>query len=206
MIDALPAQELMDRDAANLRATASDGKYRVEIYRFASPSVTAGRNARVTADDLARWSELGHDFARRPTGGGILRHERDISFGFAFPVAEGETDPSAAAFLRRVSSAISESLREQGIETGTAESGGGAPSHCFQRAVGCELMYRGKKVLGLAARRVRGAVLVQGSLAVERNAERDREAIGVGPEIDLAGTGFDAERFALAMRSMTTRV
>ncbi|MEK8022335.1 MAG: hypothetical protein AAB229_00840 [Candidatus Hydrogenedentota bacterium] len=200
MIDIQPAIALMERDEANLRATAMDGECRAEIYRFASRSVTAGRNAKVSDADVARWGEQGHAFARRPTGGGILRHDGDISFGFTFPIRENEGDPSCGPHLRRVSAAIAAALLRQGIETHPASAGSAAaPSHCFQRAVGCELMRNGRKLLGLAARRIRGAVLVQGSLTVARDETWDRAIIGVGPEIDLEGTGFQEDLFEGAL-------
>jgi lipoate-protein ligase A len=205
-IDSASADVLMRRDAIALEAAAADGIFRAHIYRFARPSVTAGRNARVTENDLARWGELRHDFARRPTGGGVIRHEDDISFGVVFPGA----DAFATDHLRTVSTAIGTALREQGIETtcrgaaggvGAAEAGT-APGRCFQAAVGAERLYHGEKLVGLAARRARAATLIQGSMTVRRHPERDLAVLGLGPRVDLAQTDFDANRFAGRIRAL----
>lgn len=199
MIDAGAAAWLMTRDAENLDRTSADGKVRVEVYRFEPPSVTAGRNARVEDAELRRWMDLGHDFARRPTGGGILRHGGDICFGLCFPGEGGSRD-----FLRAASAMVKEALHRQGIHVDpeAVPNADRAPEFCFARAVGCELLYLGEKLLGLAARRVRGATLVQGSLAVERQPAIDREVIGEGPRVSLEGTGFRPADFAAEFRSM----
>jgi lipoate-protein ligase A len=237
-IESGEADALMRRDADALEAAVVDGEFRAYVYRFAAPSVTAGRNARVSDADLAHWRERGHAFARRPTGGGVIRHEDDISFGIVFP----GTDAFATDHLRTVSQAIGAALREEGIETacgpasasgaappnsdvlvgdrdvtpssarqdvasqegggGTASTPGAAPGKCFAGAVGVERVYRGEKLVGLAARRVRGATLVQGSMTVRRHPERDLAVLGLGPRVDLDGTGFDPERFARRFRAL----
>lgn len=191
----------MARDADHLARSGQDGATRVTVYRFASPSVTAGRHAEVEASALARWAESGHDFARRPTGGGILRHgPQDLAFGAAFGCESG----FAGTYLERVSRAVQEALATQGIRTSLPTAAGEQPSCCFQRALGHELLLDGEKLLGLAARRVRGAVLVQGTLVVQRDPELDAALIGVGPRVDLAGRGFDPDGWARDFRAAVT--
>lgn len=187
------AGTLMARDQENLERTALDGRPRRRVYRFTFPSVTAGRNSRVTEAMRAAWLEAGHDFARRPTGGGILRHGDDLCFGVTFPLPPSAL---AAAGFATVARAVSGALARQGIDAVPAASGVRPPEFCFSAAVGAELTWRGEKILGLASRRIRGALLVQGTLAVRRDPERDRIVLGAGPRVDLAGTGFDPERFA----------
>lgn len=185
----------MAADERMLRETAEDAAARFHVYRFRGPSVTAGRNAKVSAEMIAEWAELGHEFARRPTGGGILRHERDISFGVSFPTV----DAFPNVFYLRVAEAIRLALSEQGIETALPDyckDGSAVPTHCFEAAVGPELLYRGEKILGLASRKVARAVLVQGSLSVLRDAEADCKILGVGAKVDLSEERFDEERFA----------
>jgi len=193
LIDRDAAGALMARDQENLTATAADGRPRRRVYRFAAPSVTAGRNSRVTDAMLLAWRAAGHDFARRPTGGGILRHGDDLCFGVTFPLAGGEL---AATGFAAVARAVAGALARQGLETAPAVPGARPPAFCFAAAVGAELTWHGEKILGLAARRIRGALLVQGTLAARRDPERDRAVLGTGPRVDLSGTGFDPERFA----------
>lgn len=188
----------MDRDADHLARSGQDGATRVTVYRFATPSVTAGRHAEVEESALARWAAFGHEFARRPTGGGILRHgPEDLAFGAAFGCESG----FAGSYLERVSRAARASLAAQGIRTDLPTVSGDQPPCCFQRALGHELLLDGEKLLGLAARRVRGAVLVQGTLVVRRDAALDEALIGVGPRVDLAGRGFDPDAWARDFRS-----
>jgi len=181
--DILPASELMERDFRNLESVIKDGKTRVEIYQFANPSITAGRFAKVEEETIERWKSLGHDFARRPTGGGILRHEKDLCFGVAFISKEIGMEKS----YRIVSNAVQDALKEQGVATAPAEKkiGRDISSRCFDGALGFELLFQGKKILGLAGRRIRNAVLIQGSLIIERDYDKDIKILGTGPEIDL---------------------
>lgn len=191
----------MRRDAQNLAATARDGTPRIEVYRFDPPSVTAGRNARVDEEEIVRWRTLGHDFARRPTGGGILRHGDDLAFGVTLAIDEADRLTPTSRFIARVAEAAAAALREQGIETQQAGTPAGQPLHCFAAPVGPELLFRGEKILGLAARRIRGAVLIQGSLAVGRDPESDRRILGEGPAVSLGGAAFDAKSFGAVLES-----
>jgi lipoate-protein ligase A len=201
LIRSLAAAYLMARDAENMAVTARDGVTRIEVYRFDPPAVTAGRNAHVTAEEVARWCAYGHDFARRPTGGGILRHGDDLSFGVTLATGEADRMTPTAHFIARVAEAAAAALREEGIETEPAGTPVGQPLRCFASPVGPELLFRGGKILGLAARRIRGAVLVQGSLAVGRDPESDRRILGEGPAVSLDGTTFDAKSFCAGMAS-----
>lgn len=193
LIEMDAAEALMTRDRENLERTARDGVPRRRVYRFARPSVTAGRNSRVTEEMIEAWHAAGHDFARRPTGGGILRHGDDLCFGVTFPLAAGEL---AASGFDTVARCVAGVLAVQGIDVAPATPGVRPPAFCFAAAVGAELTWHGEKILGLAARRIRGALLVQGTLAVRRDPERDRVVLGAGPRVDLSATGFDPERFA----------
>lgn len=202
MIDSSNADQLMQRDADHLVATARDGDDRLAIYRFAHRSITAGRNAVVEDEAIDRWQEAGHDYARRPTGGGILRHSADdLAFGATFACGSR----FAGDFLRRVSEALRISLAAQGIITSLPEPGGTQPLCCFQRAIGDELLLDGEKLIGLAARRVRGAVLIQGALVVRREPELDARLLGFGPAVDLWERAFDPETFAMALSAALKR-
>lgn len=202
-IDSGSADWLMERDARNLETVAGGAAARIEVYRFADPSVTAGRHALVRDEDFRRWSLAGHAFARRPTGGGILRHSADdIAFGAAFPCGAG----FAGDYLRLVSEAIADALAGQGVETSVPDAKGDQPVCCFQRALGWELLRNGEKLVGLAARRVRGGVLVQGVLSVRRDPALDAALIGVGPRVDLSDVAFDAEAWASRFRGLLAKV
>ncbi|RMH54824.1 MAG: hypothetical protein D6679_12785 [Candidatus Hydrogenedentota bacterium] len=181
------AVEQMKADEEALRSTARDGKTRAALYIFRRPSVTAGRNASVNEEMLERWRCAGHEFARRPTGGGILRHDGDLCFGVAFPESTEAAIRGTGRHLERVSEAWRAALSKQGIIVARAERPlVRAPRFCYTAGVGAELCLDGTKILGLAARAIRGGVLVQGTLSTGRiDPELDRTLVGAGPRISL---------------------
>ena len=106
---------------------------------------------------------------RRPTGGGIVLHEDDLTFSLVFQYPGRPTD-----IYQKLHSCILETLTRQGQAlslNGMTPKESYQPSHtheasaCFQNPVENDLLTaEGKKILGGALRRFGTTVLYQGSL------------------------------------------
>lgn len=120
--------------------------------------------------------------ARRPTGGGIVIHDGDLTFSL---VLKAERSLKPLEIYARLHAAVNAGLRERGI--GAELYSGNAPasvynpskdglaSACFQNPVALDLVAGGKKLLGGALRRFGEIVLYQGSLQVHNARARQAE-------------------------------
>ncbi len=159
-------EENMARDWGLLEAVArgeAPGAFR--FYLWSRPAISGGFLSppeEAGLFDLPALSRDGVEVVRRPTGGGFLYHGPDLSFALAvrpFPGAE-----------REVARAVARGLRRLGLPAGVAGETGFRPDGesrsalCFARPSPGEVVVEGRKIAGLARRRVRGGLLFQASL------------------------------------------
>jgi lipoate-protein ligase A len=164
-----PGAENMGIDAAFLRE-AGGGAAFLRLYHWAPPCLSFGRNEPArTRYDRAAIERLGLDTVRRPTGGRAVWHEREVTYAVAGPTAMFGSLREAyirvhtllAAALRRLEVPAELAERPSGRIVGPA---GGA---CFAAPVGGEIVAGGRKLVGSAQIRERGAFLQHGSILLE---------------------------------------
>lgn len=107
---------------------------------------------------------------RRPTGGGIVLHEDDLTFSCVFKT----TQTSPKTIYQHLHGQINDALQQAGLmctsfnqpltPSDYAPSVDHQASACFMRPVENDLLSDGKKVLGGAIRRFADTILYQGSL------------------------------------------
>ncbi|MBI5210381.1 MAG: lipoate--protein ligase family protein [Elusimicrobia bacterium] len=164
---ALDAGGQMALDEAVLDC-ASAGSCFLRFYEWAGPAVTFGL-AQPYALALAAASARGMasvPIVRRPTGGGVVFHDGDLTFSVVFP---WERLSPAPAVYERMHGAIGEALASRGVETRLAPSSpAAAVDVCFTVPSPFDLLTAwDEKLLGGALRRRRGRGLYQGSLRPE---------------------------------------
>jgi lipoate-protein ligase A len=191
-------------DEALLETAVTEGQSTLRFYRWAEPTLSLGY-FQTYGDRLQHEASRGCPVVRRPSGGGAILHDRELTYSLAVP----ERHPLAANRLRTyraVHHALIAALGRWGIEAGmltcsTAAPGcagaGGTPAPqrepflCFQRRSPGDVLVGCVKVAGSAQRRCRGAVLQHGSLLFARST--------AAPELDglkeLTGKALDAEEF-----------
>ncbi|HEY5793162.1 MAG TPA: hypothetical protein VIS74_07675 [Chthoniobacterales bacterium] len=133
----------------------------LRIYRWPSRQVSLGYFCSLRE---ARVQYPGWPMVRRWTGGGVVEHGEDWTFSLAIPGAR----PPAGALYCEIHRALTEALRESGVNAVLRESNeparpGGA---CFLNPVESDVMVEAVKIAGGAQRRNRRGVLHQGSLRV----------------------------------------
>ena len=160
-------------DQTLLERAARLGEHRLRLYRWQPYCLSFGRHERALERyDRGRISASGLDVVRRPTGGRAVWHAGELTYAVALPTAG--LSGVRAAFLE-IHRMLLEALRALGIEAGLAPPSpvpaldGGA---CFARAVGGEILVRGRKVVGSAQLREGGGLLQHGSILL-----RDDQAV-----------------------------
>ena len=164
----------MARDQQLLEQAARTGRAFLRLYRFEPPCLSFGRNESAAAQyDRERITRLGMDVVRRPTGGGAVWHEHELTYAVAAPIA-------AFGSLRGAYHAIHErlavALRALGVDARLAPDRLTARppdrrSSCFARAVGGEVLVAGRKLVGSAQVRKGRAFLQHGSILLDGSQE-----------------------------------
>ncbi len=169
--------------ADELAAESFDGNMSLRFFRWEGQGVTFGYAQPFTDVEKAiSPAHKAYPRARRPTGGGIVIHDSDLTFSL---VLKAERSLKPLEIYARIHAAVNAGLKERGIGAELyAEkappsvynpSKDGLASACFQNPVALDLVGGGKKLLGGALRRFGETVLYQGSLQVHNARARQAE-------------------------------
>ncbi|PYP79222.1 MAG: hypothetical protein DMD25_05585 [Gemmatimonadetes bacterium] len=128
-----------------------------------------GRNEPAAARyDRAAIARRGLDVVRRPTGGGAVWHEHEVTYAVAAPVA---TFGSLRNAYRTIHERLVAALRSLGVEATLAPHRPPPssrildhPASCFATPVGGEVLVAGRKLVGSAQVRKGSAFLQHGSI------------------------------------------
>jgi len=102
---------------------------------------------------------------RRPTGGGIVPHDRDWTYSFTAPPAHDWYELKAEASYRLIHEWIRAAFEKLKIETELAPCCKKTlPGQCFAGYEKFDLLWHGKKIAGAAQRRSKSGLLIQGSV------------------------------------------
>jgi lipoyl(octanoyl) transferase len=169
--------ENMAVDQALLDEAAQSGTETLRLYRWNPPCLSFGRNEAAGLHyDRARIEQLGIDVVRRPTGGRAVWHEHEITYAVAAPI---ETFGSLREAYLTIHERLAAALRALGADASLAPDHLTAqppnrPGSCFTLPVGGEILVRGRKLVGSAQVRQRGALLQHGSILLGGSQEMIR--------------------------------
>jgi lipoate-protein ligase A len=160
----------MGLDLALLDAVDADPTQVIlRFYRWSEPTLSVGYFQHY-ADALAdpRW--LDAPIVRRPSGGGALWHDDDLTYALVVPRAHALAARPQVLY-RTVHAALTEALRDRGADAyrraerpSAAEASPRSPFLCFLDRDPEDVLVDGHKVIGSAQRRRPRAVLQHGSI------------------------------------------
>ena len=199
-------------DEALLRSRVrSAGPPTVRFYAWQPATVSLGYAQPLDETvDRARCTELGIGLVRRPTGGSAILHEGPAGEVTYSVVAREGDFPGADDVLetyRVIGQGLAGGLGRFGVAAELAplvrgRREAGSPAFCFRRTGAYEIAVAGRKLVGSAQRRQRGAFLQHGSVVLEADPARIRAVFPAEPDptarmTSLAETlgaspGFDA--------------
>lgn len=168
-------------------------------YGWEVPTLSLGYFQRLEqAASDPRWREV--PLVRRPTGGGAIWHEHELTYSLVLPAGHRQARPSTALY-HGVHAAIARAIRGQGLEVHPRGRAAGVPGGsreprpflCFSDRDPEDLIFGDRKVVGSAQRRRAGAILQHGSILL-RGGARTPEHPGLGDLADVpAGPEFWAD-------------
>jgi lipoate-protein ligase A len=152
----------------------------LRFFHWSPPCLSLGY-AQPGADvDRSRLEALGWDLVRRPTGGRAILHTDELTYSVAAPVGEPRMLGGILESYRRLSTGLMAGLIGLGVRA-EAEAKPQKPEGmsevewaavCFEVPSHYEITAGGKKLLGSAQVRRRGAVLQHGSLPLHGDIAR----------------------------------
>ena len=192
----------MALDHALLDAVDADPREAVfRTYEWAEPTLSLGYFQHIAeARSQQRWNDV--PIVRRPSGGGALWHDHELTYMVVMPRSQSlAVRPSA--LYRAIHAAIVDLLRTDEIAAarrGEERPGEGArPFLCFLDRDPEDVLLGGAKIVGSAQRRRPGAVLQHGSFLL-RGSDATPELPGLS---DLApsriGRGDWPARLGMAL-------
>jgi lipoate-protein ligase A len=166
----------MALDEVLLDSVAADPSMAVvRTYEWSIPTLSLGyfqRASEFESDD--RWTSV--PIVRRPTGGGALWHDIEVTYAVVIPGHHPFARPSRALY-RSIHEAIINQIRSLGIPAirrGIGEfdeelESRPRPFLCFNDRDEEDVVFRNAKLVGSAQRRRSGAILQHGSLLLGRS-------------------------------------
>jgi lipoate-protein ligase A len=189
----------MALDEALLDSVANDPRVAaLRLYTWSEPALSLGYFQPIArAEAEPRWR--GVPIVRRPSGGGALWHDAEVTYAVVIP-RDHPLARRTADLYRAVHDAIARLLGSIGLEArrrGEAEGDGTGdrPFLCFADRDAEDVVVGRAKLVGSAQRRRAGAVLQHGSVLLARSPTTP-ELPGAA---DLAGVSLDINAWARAL-------
>jgi lipoate-protein ligase A len=152
----------MAMDEALLESVPRLQKPVLRFYGWTEPAASFGYFQKYS--DVERTTLL-RPLVRRPTGGGLVPHDADWTYGVAFPIAHEWHGVSAVESYRRVHDWIRAAFAELNVITELATCcRKSEPGQCFVGYEKFDVLWQGRKIAGAAQRRNKLGLLIQGSI------------------------------------------
>lgn len=143
----------------------------LRFFRWRQPTLSYGRLQDLRqALALAETDKRILEVVRRPTGGGMVRHDDDLSLSLVWRRDHASFPKCLKDIYRKIHKIAQAALEEKGIETTfhqNTKTGGGRSGLCFAEPAEDDLMFAGDKILGGALRVTSRARLYQGNLRTD---------------------------------------
>ena len=172
----LDGAEQMSLDAGLMDRARDTGEALLRVYGWSRPTLSFGRHESVRGrfdPNVLERENVGA--VRRPTGGRVLMHDREVTYSVTAPAPEEERLKES---YRRINAMLMSAIARLGVQVAAApvsaprRPGGAA---CFAEPSAGELVVDGRKLVGSAQVRERGALLQHGSILIDDDQPRIAE-------------------------------
>ncbi|MGQ9463127.1 MAG: lipoate--protein ligase family protein [Candidatus Fervidibacter sp.] len=141
----------------------------LRLYRWSPPAVSLGLLQPVEEIDKSVCNQFGFDIVRRPSGGGAVLHQHEVTYSV---VMDGQICPEGSSVLatyRWLAQGLIAGLKKLGVNASFPEQ---AQKHspapfCFVRVSPADLTVLGRKLGGSAQARRRRFLLQHGSIPLQ---------------------------------------
>jgi lipoate-protein ligase A len=156
----------------------------LRLYSWRPAALSLGRSQRAEGSFDARvLARERIDLVRRPTGGGAVLHELERTYAVVGALGVPPFSGGVIATYRSIAGALARGLARLGVAAVPAEpTRGGSRERsvsCFERLGAWEMAANGRKLVGSAQARRRGAFLQHGSIPLSLDPPRLEMVLGV---------------------------
>ncbi len=152
----------------------------LRFYSWEPPCLSLGRAQRVCDVDREALQAAGFGLVRRPTGGRAILHPLhadELTYSLVAPVAHPLLAGTIVESYHRLSAGLARGLALLGLSGHGAERQGSRRGRarrpaCFDVTSHYEITFEGRKLVGSAQARARGAALQHGSLPLQGDVAR----------------------------------
>ncbi len=171
--------ENMAIDEAMVRACESGGAPpTLRLYEWKVPTLSIGY-----MQDATPFLGYPIPVVRRITGGRAVLHHAEITYSIVCGTGTRLFSYTISGVYRAVSACIVKALQDMGIRAGLSRgrsADSGSREACFDAPSRYEITVGGKKLVGSAQRRFRGALLQHGSILLDIDRDVVRDIFGDG--------------------------
>ena len=141
----------------------------LRLFAWETPCLSIGYAQPISDIDEARLRAKGWGIVRRPTGGRAILHTDELTYSAAGPLGEPRLKGDIPTSYRRISEAILKALEQLKLRVEAhpkvePPKGSQSDSVCFEAPSTYEITVGGKKLVGSAQARRKGALLQHGTL------------------------------------------
>jgi len=138
----------------------------LRLYRWAPPCLSLGRNQPASEVDAEALEQSGYELVRRPSGGRAILHIDELTYAVALPLRDPRARGGVLGSCHRLSQGLLEALRLLGAEAAVQQNTARPATApvCFEQPGAYEIVWGGRKLVGSAQVRGRGALLQHGAL------------------------------------------
>lgn len=147
----------------------------LRFYEWNTPSISIGYSQTLPQSDTI------YSIVRRPTGGGIVYHDSDITYSSAIPYSHPICRMSRNDSYKYFHLAIVDFFLSQGINSSLSPENSFCEDRktmrCFLSPSKYDVIYQNEKLAGAAQRRGRKGILHQGSIVIPSKITKEKKEL-----------------------------
>ena len=174
----------------------------LRLYGWSPFCLSLGYGQRARDVDRERLASRGWDLVRRQTGGKAILHGDELTYSLCLPAGHQLYGADVVDSYRQISRGLLQALESLGLNVQASRQTGASASQnpvCFDAPSHYEITIAGRKLIGSAQMRRKGALLQHGTLPLRGDLARICDALAFESEDDQAAQRRQVRRRAITL-------